>query len=253
MHQARRADNALKSLGRSCFDTEIEEPDNRETCRNQPSTAVVDYVKSSELARRVFTQAGPTRDLQLSRERAFMVFPILNVAQRTHNLVSGCGTDRTAAQFRKETEMNAMNPADVKRTMTLEELGALTDLNMLKVMSVDELWGFGAERGRHVAQKVIAPEVGTEHWTREHRRLVVNTRKNAILVMESHALHIEHGERECPEFMLIATMIDSRPDREMAWESFEDGVEIGIGLHIRNVTCPRYYLPGELDQSDPEY
>ncbi|MCB4350022.1 hypothetical protein LA345_40230 (plasmid) [Burkholderia vietnamiensis] len=149
--------------------------------------------------------------------------------------------------------MNERSPVDVKRTMTLEELGALTDLNMLKVMSTDELWGFGAQRGQRVVQKITAPEVGTEHWTREHRRLVVNTRKNAILIMESHALHVEHGERECPEFMQIATMIDSRADREEAWESFENGVEIGIGTYIRNVICARYYLPGELDKTDPEY
>ncbi|WP_321936267.1 hypothetical protein [Paraburkholderia sp. J8-2] len=146
-----------------------------------------------------------------------------------------------------------MNAAESKKMMTLEELGALTDLNKLKVMSTDELWGFGAERGKLVAQKIIAPKVGTEHWTREHRRLVVNSRKNAILIMESHALNIEHGERECPEFMLIATMIDSRPDREAAWDSFENGVEIGIGSHIRYVICPLSYLPGELDQSDPTY
>lgn len=71
--------------------------------------------------------------------------------------------------------------------------------------------------------------------------------------MESHALHIEHGERECPQFMLIATMIDSRSDRDHAWEMFEDGVEIGIGNFIRNVTIPAYYLPGDLDESDPTY
>lgn len=133
-----------------------------------------------------------------------------------------------------------MNTVHVKSTMTLEELGALTDPNMPKVMSIDELWGFGAERGRHVAERIVAPEVGTGHWTREHRRLVVNTRKNAILIMESQALHIEHNERECPQFMLIATMIDSRPDRDRAWESFENGVEIGQKLHSQ---CNLLLLP----------
>lgn len=48
--------------------------------------------------------------------------------------------------------------------MTLDELGTLTDVNTLKVMSLDELWGFGAQRGSLVARKINPPDVGTEHW-----------------------------------------------------------------------------------------
>jgi hypothetical protein len=115
-------------------------------------------------------------------------------------------------------------------------------------MTLDDLWGMGADWSMPFYQRIAMPEVGKSYWTR--RGLVrVDSLENAIRVMEHWGAQIDESERQCHSFNVIAGVINGWPDVEAAWEAFDDGVTLNMGSRIR-VRCSAYYLPGEFAQQE---